>query len=96
MHPRCEGSGETQAGLSPVKFLQDLEQPVHSHAIFFPSKDFFTVSKKEREKMEEVGGLCEIQRKKSRGEGGTKRPKARERAPGREDDTGIFYHFFPL
>lgn len=46
--------------------------------------------------MEEVGGLCEIQRKKSRGGGGTKCPKARERAPGREDDTGIFYHFFPL
>lgn len=46
--------------------------------------------------MEEVGGLCEIQRKKSRGGGTTKYHKARERAAGREEDTGIFYYFFPL
>lgn len=43
-----------------------------------------------------IGGLCEIQRKKSRGGTTTKCPKAREQAPGREEDTGIFYHFFPL
>lgn len=46
--------------------------------------------------MEEVGGHCEIQRKKSRGGTTIKCPKAREQAAGREEDTGIFYLFFPL
>lgn len=45
---------------------------------------------KEREKMEEFGELCEIQSKKNRG-GGTKCPKAKEQAPGREEDTGTFH-----